>query len=246
MGMADSTYDVMISRKMGESGFLEIPFKQYFSYTDTHTGSSRFTISTQSLDRIWVVQRPAGYDSQGAPIRVKGYKTSGAFTSPATIAATQTAGAVTNDIGQPEYDGGLSDTNKELYNGKYFNFSETPANDDIEPQYQIQINGAYINQYRGTAKDWYTISKNSLPAYKGCAKNITLDQYLNNYFVQCVRLNIPDSELGREITGLNSKGVNLQCYYNSTGVSQDVNIVIFCECTSTLRIGAGRQLEILQ
>ena len=53
IGLADSVYDNMVASMIASEGFIEIPFKQYFSFSNTHTGSSRFTVATQSLDRIW-------------------------------------------------------------------------------------------------------------------------------------------------------------------------------------------------
>ena len=52
IGLADQSYDQMIAAQMGQQGFLEIPYKSYTSFQETHSGSSRFTVSTQSLDRV--------------------------------------------------------------------------------------------------------------------------------------------------------------------------------------------------
>jgi hypothetical protein len=57
IGMADMTYDQMISAQMAQQGFLEIPYKGYTTFQEQHSGSSRFTVSTQSLDRVWVAWR---------------------------------------------------------------------------------------------------------------------------------------------------------------------------------------------
>ena len=35
------------------------------------------------------------------------------------------------------------------------------------------------------------------------------------------------------------------CYLNTFNVSGSPNVMIFCECTSTLRVGAGRMLEVI-
>jgi hypothetical protein len=108
----------MVSAMIAQKGYLEIPFKQYVGFSNTHSGSTRFTVATQSLDRIWFAFRNDNFATQGAPHRVKGFQKEGAFTSTATIAATQTAGAVTQDIGISEYNG-LLDTNKEKYIGAH-------------------------------------------------------------------------------------------------------------------------------
>ena len=57
IGLADGTYDNMVSSMIQTKGFLEVPFKQYYSFQDTHSGQMRFSVATQSLDRIWAVSR---------------------------------------------------------------------------------------------------------------------------------------------------------------------------------------------
>ena len=74
IGLADAVYDNMVASMIAAKGFIEIPFKQYFSFSTTHTNSSRFTVATQSLDRIWACFRPTGYDTIGPPISVSGHK----------------------------------------------------------------------------------------------------------------------------------------------------------------------------
>ena len=146
IGLADATYDNMLSSMMSSQGFLEIPYKAYTSFTDTHTGSSRFSVSTASLDLIWIAWRLDGYDVRGGLKRVAGHKIGGGFVS-------ATAGGATNaDVGKPTYDlGGVLDTNKEKYRGKYFNFAQPVANWGQ----QIQLNGAYFPQYSAQSGDTF-------------------------------------------------------------------------------------------
>jgi hypothetical protein len=236
IGLADATYDNMLSSMMSSQGFLEIPYKAYTSFTDTHSGSSRFSVSTACLDKIWVAWRLDGYDVRGGLKRVAGHKVAGAFVSP--TAGTGTA----DDIGKPTYDiGGVLDTNKEKYRGKYFNFSQPVANWGQ----QIQLNGAYFPQYSAQSGDTFQITKNSLHGNEKL-KNMSLDQYLNNYCVQCYRLNMPDSEYSRLLSGLDTRAVNLQGILKTTGViPANTNVSIFTEQTEVLRVGAGRAVEII-
>ena len=203
---------------------------------------TRFSLATQSLDRVWVAFRDSAYATQKAPVRVKGYKLKGAFTSAATIAATNgSAGAVTQDIGKSEYLG-LLDTEKEKYVGVYYNFVE-PATSS-KNTYQLQLNGAYYPQFAATAEEMYTISKNStLGSYSEQFKS--LQQYKNNYFVMCSRLNMPESEFSRTASGLDTRSVSLNGYFNTFNTTGSPNVVIFCECTSTIRVGQGRMIEVL-
>jgi len=243
IGLADMTYDQMISAQMSQAGFLEIPYKSYTSFQETHSGSSRFTVSTQSLDRVWVSWRKSLFNAQGAPIIVNGHKTEGAY-----IAGTYATDAAkvlgTNvDLGLPQYDvGGVLDTNCEKYKSQYFNFVAPASNMTM----QLQLNGAYMPQFSANLGELYGITRNSMMGARD-AKNMSFDQYVNNYCVQCFRLNLPDSEYSRSISGLDTRAVNLQGIVRTenTGGSANLGINIFTESTECLRVGPGRAIEIL-
>ena len=69
----------------------------------------------------------------------------------------------------------------------------------------------------------------------------------DNYSVFCVRLNLCDSEFSRQLSGLDTRSINLNGFYNMydvTGGGKPVNV--FAECSSSLRIGPNLQLEVLQ
>jgi len=248
IGLADQTYDNMIAAMMSQQGFLEIPYKSYDCFQDMHSGSSRFTVSTQSLDRVWVAWRDAHFNSQDTPLIVEGYKTSGAFVAKNS---TDTTGAT--DIGLPQFDaGGVLNTNKEKYVGRYFNFVEpktwadsSGAEGGLGWTAQLQLNGAYYPQFAASLPQLYGITKNSVPGRK--IKDMSMRQYQKNYCVQCFRLNLIDSEQQRLLSGLDTRSVNLQGILSTTGTdtNSQKNVCIFTESTATLRIGAGRSVEIL-
>ena len=68
--------------------------------------------------------------------------------------------------------------------------------------------------------------------------------YRHGNCVQCFRLNMPDSELSRTLSGLDTRAVNLAGYVKTSNVKTSI-CNVFCECTSTLRIGAGRAIELI-
>lgn len=243
IGLADQSYDQMISAQMGQQGFLEIPYKSYTSFQETHSGSSRFTVATQSLDRVWVAWRNTEFNAQAAPIIVNGYKKQGAYI-PGLYATNAAPATGTNtDLGLPQYDvGGVLGTNSEKYKSQYFNFVAPAENMKM----QLQLNGAYMPQFSANLGALYGITRNSLEGARD-AKEMSLDQYLNNYCVQCFRLNMPDSEYSRTISGLDTRAVNLQGVVRTenTGGSSNLAINIFTEQTECLRVGAGRAIEII-
>ena len=221
IGLADAVYDNMVSSMIAQKGYVEVPFKQYISFNNTHTGSTRFSVATQSLDRIWVAFRDTGYATQGAPKIVAGYRNTAASTG--------------------EYKGML-DTDREKFLGKYYNFEEPTASTKMT--YQLQLNGAYYPQFAATAEEMYAISKNSiLGSYN--EHNMSLEQYKGHYFVMCARLNMPESEFSRTLSGLDTRAVSLNGYLNTFNQTGDTNVVIFAELGSTLRIGQGRMIEVV-
>ena len=233
VALADSVYDNMVAGMIASKGFVEIPFKQYFSFHDTHKGSSRFTIATQSLDRIWMAWRASSYnDVNQAPHAIPGYSTAaGVDSSSDDITALLSAYGGVHGTGATE-----------KYITEYQRFKEPGAADALK--YQLQLNGAMYPQFMAGTEDMYQITKNSLP---GPVKyGLTKEQLRDSYFVQCVRLNMPDSEMTRQLSGLDTRSVSLNGYVNTTGtLTADANLMIFAECSSSLRVGAGRQLEVV-
>ena len=246
LGMADSVYDMMIERRISEVGYIELPFKTYFTTLDTHSGTTRFTTATQSLDRVYFGFRSATPDGIAAPTRVAGYKVKGAFTG-------LTSGALTVDgvdIGLPQYDvGGVMNTNAEKYVGAYFNFLEDLTSATVPATYQLNFNGSFIPQFKASAEQMLSITRNSVPTNEMNGmfpvSQMTLDQFKKNFFVHCVRLNLPQAEENREICGADTRGISLNAYLSTTGFTSGKNVFIACECTSSLRIGAGRAIEVI-
>jgi hypothetical protein len=243
IGLASSVYDNVIASEIAAAGYVGVNFKNYFSFSDTHTGSTKFSVATQSLDRIWGCTRATAYDTSQLITVVKGHKIAGACVSTAT--GSYTGGF---DIGKPQYDiGGNLFGNDELYTTAYFDFSEvaTRGSASVAPTFQLQLNGAYIPTFKATVEELWQIAKNSVPKYhSGKSMYISLDQYRNDYFGFCFRLNLPSDDV-RVASGLDTRSVALQGYLNSTGLASTTNMMIFAETTSQLRIGAGRQMNVV-
>ena len=235
VGMADSVYDHLTQSTIASIGHIEVPFKQYFSFSANHSGASRFTVATQSLDRIWTAWRKTDYNALGAPQPVKGYSTAAGVAAGAVVADSLSA-----------YGGAHGTGAVEKYITKFQKFSEPGAADALK--YQFQLNGTYYPQYPAGTEDMYQVTKNSLPL--PVKYGLTKEQLRDSSFVQCIRLNLPNSEDSRTMSGLDTRSVSLSGYVNTDGVLTGAgvsypNLMIFCECTSSVRIGAGRQLEVV-
>ncbi len=240
LSLATNVIDTIVEQRVAQVGYLSIPFKNYFSFSNNHTNTTRFNVNSASWDRLWIVYRDKTFASKHAPVRIKGYKTAGAFVS---IAATN-FDASNYDVGKPEYDyGGVLNTNAEKYKPFYFNFIEKKTGATTRTTYQLQINSANVPSYPLTAPEAYAMSMNSLDYYDKNHK-MSLHQYKMNYFVQCFRFCLPDSDYSRLASGLDCRGVSSSCSLNTTNVDE-CHVTMFAECTSELRVGAGRQLEVI-
>lgn len=234
IGLGSGVYDALISRRISETGFVELPFKQYTSTIDSHSGVTRFHVSTQSLDRIWAIFRPNDYADRGACVSVKGHKTDGS-----TDAEGDDIGKVTYDLGGTY---GLNNNN-EKYIHKYHNFSGFSSR--AGATLQFQLNGSLTPAFPGKPCEWLGMSMDSVEKNGYDIPIKTFDQYLNNYSIVCHRLCLPGSST-REVSGVDSRSINLQCSLNSTGLASNTNVVVFCECTSTLQIGPNKQFSVVQ
>jgi len=244
INLADLTYENLLAQQMQSNGDLEIPYKAYYTFLDTHTGSSKFSVASSSMDRIWTCWRGSDYNDVSPPITMGGHKIQGCFTD-----ATQGAGTTLQDVGIPQYDiGGVLDTNNEEYKSRYFNFSQPVAWATPTQNWraQIQLNGSYMPQFSANVSELYQMSKNSLEG-RAAHKEMTLDQYRHNSCVQCFRLNMPNSEYSRNLSGIDSRATNLSGIVRTEnlGAVTNPNLVIFVECTEILNVGAGRSISVV-
>ena len=237
LGMASSVLDEVVAQRISQVGYLSIPFKNYFSFSSSHSATSRFNVNSASWDRLWVAWRDANGGAVSAAVPVSGYKLQGGFTS------ATSAGAITQDLGKPQYDsGGSLDTNKEKYVARAFNFVEPIASGAIS-NFQLQINGANYPAYKLTVPEVYTLTKNSVDVYDK-TRMMSLDQYRDNYFVQCYRFCLPESDYSRLSSGIDVRATSAQCALVTENVNNSTPCFIFAECTSELRV-ANRAIEVI-
>ena len=218
VGMADGTYESMVSAQMSQVGYLELPFKNYISFQDHTKASMKFSVASQSISRIWIVHRDDNFQDTSGAVQITGHGAggNGAF-------------------------GEVMDYNKERYTSRAFNF---PLPTDAAQRHYLTINGAMIPQWQASVEDMFQITKNSVLGGKHQMKYGLLTMK-DNYGVFCVRLNLPESEYSNTLTGLDSRGVSANMFYNMVGVTAEKHITIFVETDSCLRVGQGLQAEII-
>ena len=231
ISLSDSSYDQMISDLMSSQTFLEVPFKAYYAFQQSHTGTSRFQVSSQSIDRIWSTFRYTGANVTGAVASGRKYPHTAGGPPVPVLSYTP------NPVCESRIATGL-----EKYVAPWCCFQSPAADMDI----QWQLNGAFLPQAPMSQTELLPLSLSSLPPGDFCPDELTMAQYLKSNFVSCVRLNMHGSEKSRIISGLDSRSSNLTGLMNTSNATvSDFDSMIFVECTSTLRIEAGKALSVV-
>ena len=240
LGMASSVLDEVVAQRISQVGYLSIPFKNYFSFSSSHSSTSRFNVNSASWDRLWIAWRDTNGAAKSGAVRVAGHKVAGAFTG-LTAAAATCDGA---DVGLPTYDvGGALTTNREKYVARAFNFTEHLAAGQTASNFQLQINSANYPAYKLSVPEAYALTMNSIDVYDK-TRVMSLDQYRKNYFCQVYRFCLPESDYSRLSSGLDTRATSAQCALVTENLATSTPCFMFCECTSELRV-ANRAIEII-
>ena len=222
ISISDGIYDSMIDSMLASGKPIEVPFKNYLSYTHT-TGSMNvnmpFSISSQSIDRLWAIARDSLYNAA------------------ATVTTNVAAGPGTDATG----------TNYSTLAHPYFNFSNRGGTD-----FQFTVNNTTYPSYSSVdARDWQKQLRGAIGdqgnMLSGCVPT-SLAQYTDNYFAFAVSLEHHSGADERFVSGIDTRGASANCMFKSVdgGASGNHQIVVFAELTSILEIKANKVITVIQ
>tara|TARA_R100001244_G_scaffold1799_1_gene2977 strand:+ start:9927 stop:11234 length:1308 start_codon:yes stop_codon:yes gene_type:complete len=216
-------YSEAVLARMNEVGSLEIPFDNIFSFQENISaggaGSIRFSVSSQSIDEISFAPRLNDTDAAAAQ--------ESAYTTAQSAIAGQADGLFSE---VPAY--------FRCNSGNYTAF-QTTVNSVMMPQYLIPKADAYqlLQQCKADQYDYDT----------GDLVN-GLNAWLQDCHTPKIRLNHPDDS-DRLISGFNSSGTNSIMTIDLTNTSGSAGralaVTVFVKCKSVLRVGLGRQLQVI-
>ena len=226
ISMSDGMYDQLVSSMIARDGYIPISWNEYISFQqDNLTGTTqqqvRFAVSSQSVNKLYATLRLATYTSRAA-------------------APTAISGGTLVESLQPTF-----------FN--FTNFGTTSASAPFRWGYTI--NNAphpaygYATEIEGLSQ--LAITENKVTLDSPGNQIGSLVEYRNNKFVAAIRLNHPiDGETKNKfLSGYDTRGVNSQIVWtiqNMTNAAAAYSAYVLVETTSTLKVGAGRQLQLIQ
>jgi len=223
----DGVYETLLEDKIKRDGFLEIPYKNYFTTFSSHSGSTRFSNSSQSIDKIYAVLRDSSYNTNAEADPVS--------TGPGKLHHTNT------EISRYLK---FNASNNILADGTLQNHATTPAlraaGTGAVTHWQFQINNVLYPQYLAKPLDAYRMLE--LAADSKVMEIPNMQAFLDQYAIFPVRLNC-DNEIGH-INGFDSRNTNSIMEF-TTNSQQFKEAFILVETTATLKVGAGKAMEIV-
>lgn len=219
VSIGDGFYDSMVDQMLASGAPIEIPFKNYFSFNgNLISGEVPFTVASQSIDRLWAVIRANSFSDAAASNADK-------------LVALDNAGD--SDI-----------------------VKATPAaftyTSNGHQNFAFRINNTNYPQWTSTNKDdWWQHTKLALGdqgnMLAGSFVNNTAS-YINNFFVYACQLEHHAGNDERFLSGIDTRGSAAQCYFTASGGNSGnpCTTTVFAECSSSLKIYAGKVLEIVQ
>ena len=207
----------MVDQMLAQGAPIEIPFKNYFSFTgDIANGSVPFNVASQSLDRLWGMNRAATHN-----------------TADATAGMVAVAGSQANvDLirNTPAF---FTFTTNGHEN---FHFQ---VNNTLYPQWTSTRSADWWQHTKLALGDQGNMLAGS--------HVVDTTSYTDNYFVYVCQLEHRTDGDERFLSGIDTRGSSAQCYFKATGAATvaGAQTIVFAECTSSLRIFANKVLEIV-
>lgn len=247
--IADGMYSQVIQSRMSSEGFLELMWAGYDSFTDTFTGTTRVASAASSLDKLICCFRPDNWATTSGPVAVTGYNNKHDFTSNLTVAAAGnvavTATGIASDSAIQGVEPALIGQSKYIPNA--FNMpSPKLAAATSDPELSISVNSVRYPQFNAPLSLWYELSKDAFQVDRTLSK--TYAEWAANRCQLAVRFNLPQSAALRAKSGLDLRGSNASILLERSGggdVDPTKKVVIFAESSRILRVGVGKQLQVI-
>ena len=115
--------------------------------------------------------------------------------------------------------------------------------------YKFTVNNIQYPQYTASIDDTFALAMNGLnltsdPA-NGISPKINQSTWKSSFGFALQKFNLDADSSERCLSGINSLGTNMVLSFETTGATSVGYAFIIAKCTSVLRVGAGRSLEMI-
>ena len=196
---------------------------------------------TQSLNKVWATfVLPGSYPADGGSANAV-YFNSKSFQAPYF---TRPA------VGTIKYGGGTTNFTSVVYALQNWQFN---INGTMYPNFKPDAAQAYALMLNA-----YNLSQDTLGG--GHPRLDALDRWQGHFWVCCQNFEHLSEQGDRWLSGLDTRGNVAQGFFETQGTitpaaatgtggtnpGANITTLVFCQCTSTLRVGYGRQIEVVQ
>ena len=239
--MSDGMYSTAMQQRISDLGYLELVFPQTISFNQSWHGSCRQSLGAMSLDRLHAVFRPSGFATRKAPVLVSGYAHDTVSAGPVY---SYHGGDMVDAQGNHEYQSAFQQM-------KAPTLSSTQSLDDVgnystaSPlRFQFKVNSASVPQFQPNQSQWLELTR---WANNSKLSSVTsLPEYLNNKFVMSYPFNLPTNFWERPcVSGFDSRSSNTFIELISQNSSSGSDCLVLAETSTILRVGSGKQIELL-
>jgi len=219
VSISDGIYDSMIDQRLASGAPIEVPFKNYFSFTNTNAATMaqqlNFNVASQSIDRLWATARAATHAN-----------------SDVDLAATANPGHDIVVSDQPAF-------RFAQQGGDNWQFQ---INNSMYPNFQPKHPSVLFAQTKNALGEQGNMLSGCVP------QSITHYQDNFFVFAQSLEHKTSDDERymsGIDTRGA-AASCHLKLDAGGAGAAAANQTLVFAECTSSLKIHANKVLEVVQ
>jgi len=224
-------YNELLRQRLMQDEYLPLNYKEYYTFVNSGikgtSYSNRFALSSGCINSLHAVQRLDSHNVFGAATNLA--PTSGAR---APLSATGAG-----------------------FEGKFFTYKTFKAAADYDDgafKYQFNVNNVAMPQFLATNKfamaNLPYVNNKLTPRTEGILV-AGETAFCQGQAVYTCALSHPDLSI-RVQSGLNSRGINSQFYFNAQGldssqITDGMSSVVIVDSTAQIRASAGRQISVV-
>ena len=261
--LMSGAYENALRSRMEQTGFLQICFPNTVAFSQQFTGSARFSIAAMSLNKLTSVFRQRKHATAGGYVPLLGYASHTAA-SP-TMGQIGGVGAANTGIARyqqksqqfqlptilPDPDaagtGVVNGAGLDSAGSAAIDYGQAGITAPITMQYSIQ--SALVPQYPVDQQQMMNLTcwANNIDTLPDCK---SYAEFFFNKAIFAFPLDLPKSPTDTRcnISGLSTVGSNAFITLQASGGNvntTDFDALMFASCTSILRVGSGRSIELI-